>query len=93
MSKSLLYGLTPLGEKQVRHHLSNRANKLVKYLHREIEFLNKYELEAKRCMLRKSPFFDDFQYRNINERRQKLFEIIELLKLVKIEIRHSKEKA
>ena len=87
MSKSLLYGLTPYGEKQVRHHLSNRANKLAKYLQREVEFLNKHELDVKRCMLRKSPFFDDVYYTNINERRQKLQEIIELLKLIKVEIR------
>ena len=87
MSKSLLYGLTPDGEKQVRHHLSNRANKLTKYLQREVEFLNKHELEVKHCMLRKSPFFDDVYYTNINERRQKLIEIIELLRLIKVEIR------
>ena len=87
MSKSLLYGLTPYGEKQVRHHLSNRANKLAKYLQREVEFLNKYQVEVNHCMLRKSPFFDNLHYRNINERRQKLQEIIELLKLVKVEIR------
>ena len=87
MSKSLLYDLTPYGEKQVRHHLSNRANKLAKYLQREVEFLNKHELEIKHCMLRKSPFFDDVYYTNINERRQKLIEIIELLKLIKVEIR------
>ena len=87
MSKSLLYSLTPDGEKQVRHHLSNRANKLAKYLQREVEFLNKHELEVKHCMLRKSPFFDDVYYTNINERRQKLIEIIELLRLIKVEIR------
>ena len=44
MSKSLLYGLTPYGEKQVRHHLSNRANRLAKYLQREVDFLNQHEL-------------------------------------------------
>ena len=88
MIKSLLYGLTPYGEKQVRHHLSNRANKLAKYLQREVEFLNKHELEVKHCMLRKSPFFDDAYYTNINERRQKLIEIIELLRLIKVEIRN-----
>ena len=88
MSKSLLYGLTPYGEKQVRHHLSNRANKLAKYLQREVEFLNKHELKVEYCMLRKSPFFDDVYYTNINERRQKLIEIIELLKLIKVEIRN-----
>ena len=87
MSKSLLYGLTPDGEKQVRHHLSNRANKLAKYLQREVDFLNQHELEVKRSILRKSPFFDDVYYTNINERRQKLIEIIELLKLIKVEIR------
>ena len=88
MSKSLLYGLTSLGEREVRHHLSNRANKLAKYLQREVEFLNKHELDVKRCMLRKSPFFDDVYYTNINERRQKLIEIIELLRLIKLEIRN-----
>ena len=88
MSKGLLYGLTSLGEREVRHHLSNRANKLAKYLQREVDFLNKYELDVKRCMLRKSPFFDDVYYTNINERRQKLIEIIELLKLIKVEIRN-----
>ena len=87
MSKSLLYGLTPYGEKQVRHHLSNRANKLAKYLKHEVEFLNKHELDVEYCMLRKSPFFDDAYCTNINERRQKLIEIIELLKLIKVEIR------
>ena len=88
MSKGLLCGLTPYGEKQVRHHLSNRANKLAKYLQREVEFLNKHELEVKRSILRKSPFFDDAYYTNINERRQKLIEIIELLRLIKLEIRN-----
>lgn len=87
MGKSLLYGLTAYGEKQVRHHLSNRANKLAKYLQREVDFLNQHELEVKRSILRKSPFFDDVYYTNINERRQKLIEIIELLKLIKVEIR------
>ena len=88
MSKSLLYGLTFLGEREVRHHLSNRANKLAKYLQREVDFLNQHELEVKRSMLRKSPFFDNAYYTNINERRQKLIEIIELLKLIKLEIRN-----
>lgn len=88
MSKSLLYGLTSLGEREVRHHLSNRANKLAKYLQREVDFLNKHELDVKRCILRKSPFFDDVYYTNINERRQKLIEIIELLRLIKLEIRN-----
>ena len=88
MNKSLLYGLTSLGEREVRHHLSNRASKLAKYLQREVEFLNKHELEVKHCMLRKSPFFDDVYYTNINERRQKLIEIIELLRLIKVEIRN-----
>ena len=87
MSKSLLYGLTPYGDKVIRHHVSNRANKLAKYLQREVDFLNKHELDVKRCMLRKSSFFDDVYYTNINERRQKLIEIIELLKLIKVEIR------
>lgn len=88
MSKGLLYGLTSLGEREVRHHLSNRANKLAKYLQREVDFLNKHELDVKCCMLRKSPFFDNVYYTNINERRQKLIEIIELLKLLKVEIRN-----
>ena len=88
MSNNLLYGLTPYGEKQVRHHLSNRANKLSKYLQREVDFLNQHEIEVKKCLLRKSPFFDDVYYTNINERRQKLIEIIELLKLIKLEIRN-----
>lgn len=88
MSKGLLYGLTSLGEREVRHHLSNRANRLAKYLQHEVEFLNKHELEVKRCILRKSPFFDDAYYTNINERRQKLIEIIELLRLIKVEIRN-----
>ena len=87
MNISLLYCLTSLGEREVRHHLSNRANKLAKYLQREVDFLNQHELDVKRCMLRKSPFFDDAYYTNINERRQKLIEIIELLKLIKVEIR------
>ena len=52
MSKSLLYGLTSLGEREVRHHLSNRANKLAKYLQREVDFLNQHELEVKRSILR-----------------------------------------
>lgn len=88
MSKGLLYGLTSLGEREVRHHLSNRANRLAKYLQREVEFLNKHELEVKRSLLRKSPFFDNVYYTNINERRQKLIEIIELLRLIKLEIRN-----
>ena len=88
MSKSLLYGLTSSGEREVRHHLSNRANKLAKYLQREVDFLNQHEIEVKRSILRKSPFFDDVYYTNINERRQKLIEIIELLKLLKVEIRN-----
>ena len=88
MSKSLLYGLTPYGEKQVRHHLSNRANKLAKYLQREVEFLNKHELEVKHCMLRKSTFFDRNYFRNLGARRQRLIEIIELLKLLKVEVRN-----
>ena len=88
MSKGLLYGLTPLGEREVRHHLSNRANRLAKYLQREVDFLNQHEIEVKRSILRKSPFFDDLYYTNINERRQKLIEIIELLRLIKLEIRN-----
>lgn len=88
MSKGLLYGLTSLGEREVRHHLSNRANRLAKYLQREVDFLNQHEIEVKRSILRKSPFFDDVYYTNINERRQKLIEIIELLRLIKLEIRN-----
>ena len=88
MSKGLLYGLTSLGEREVRHHLSNRANRLAKYLQREVDFLNQHEIEVKRSILRKSPFFDDLYYTNINERRQKLIEIIELLRLIKLEIRN-----
>lgn len=88
MNKSLLYGLTSLGEREVRHHLSNRASKLAKYLQREVDFLNQHELEVKRSILRKSPFFDDAYYTNINERRQKLIEVIELLRLIKVEIRN-----
>lgn len=88
MSKGLLYGLTSSGEREVRHHLSNRANKLAKYLQREVDFLNQHELEVKRSILRKSPFFDNVYYTNINERRQKLIEIIELLRLIKLEIRN-----
>ena len=72
----------------MRHNLSNRANKLAKYLQREVDFLNQHELDVKRSILRKSAFFDDVYYTNINERRQKLIEIIELLKLVKVEIRN-----
>ena len=88
MSKSLLHGLTPYGEKVTRHHLSNRANKLAKYLQREVAMLDQYQLDVNRAMLRKSPFFDDVYYTNINERRQKLIEIIELLRLIKLEIRN-----
>ena len=88
MSKSLLHGLTSLGEREVRHHLSNRATKLAKYLQREVDFLNQHELEVKRSILRKSPFFDGAYCTNINERRQKLIEIIELLRLIKVEIRN-----
>lgn len=90
MTKGLLYGLTPYGEKVARHHISNRANKLAKYLQREVDFLNKYQVDVNYCMLRKSPFFDDLHYRDINERRNKLIEIIEILKLVKVEIRKCK---
>lgn len=87
MSKSLLYGLTPYGDKVIRHHVSNRANKLIRYLRREVAMLDQYQIDVNRAMLRKSPFFDDIYYTNINERRQKLIEIIELLKLIKVEIR------
>ena len=93
MYKSLLYGLTPYGEKQARHHISNRANKLIRYLRREVKTLNKYQVDVNYCMLRKSPFFDDVHYRDINERRRKLIEIIELLKLIKVEIRQYKQRS
>ena len=87
MSKSLLYGLTPYGEKQVRHHLSNRASKLSKYLQREVAMLDQYQLDVNRAMLRKNTYFDRNYFRNLGDRRQRLIEIIELLKLIKVEIR------
>ena len=87
MSKSLLYGLTPYGEKQVRHHVSNRANKLAKYLQRELALLDQYQLDVNKATLRKSTFFDRNYFRDLGARRQRLIEIIELLRLVKVEIR------
>ena len=88
MSKSLIYGLTPYGEKQVRHHLSNRANKLAKYLQREVSLLDQHQLDVNKAMLRKSTFFDRNYFRDLENRRQKLIEIIELLRLIKLEIRN-----
>ena len=87
MSKSLLYGLTPYGEKQVRHHLSNRANKLAKYLQREVSLLDQHQLDVNKAMLRKSTYFDRNYFRDLENRRQRLIEIIELLRLIKMEIR------
>ena len=84
----MLYVVTSVAEREVRHHLSNRANQLAKDRQIEVDFLNQHELEVKRSILRKSPFFDDVYYTNINERRQKLIEIIELLRLIKLEIRN-----
>ena len=88
MSKSLLYGLTSLGEKQVRHHLSNRANKLAKYLQREVALLDQHQLDVNKAMLRKSTYFDRKYFRDLENRRQRLIEIIELLRLIKVEIRN-----
>ena len=88
MSKSLLYGLTSYGEKQVRHHLSNRANKLAKYLQREVLLLDQHQLDVNKAMLRKSTYFDRNYFRDLENRRQKLIEIIELLRLIKLEIRN-----
>ena len=87
MSKGLLCGLTPYGEKEVRHHLSNRANKLAKHLQRELTLLDQYQLDVNKATLRKSTFFDRNYFRNLGARRQRLIEIIELLKLIKVEIR------
>ena len=87
MSKSLLYGLTSLGEREVRHHLSNRANKLAKYLQREVAMLDQYQLDVNKAMLRENTYFDCNYFRNLGARRQRLIEIIELLKLIKVEIR------
>ena len=87
MNKSLLYGLTPDGEKQVRHHLSNRANKLAKYLQREVALLDQHQLDVNRAMLRKNTYFDRNYFRNLGARKQRLIEIIELLRLIKVEIR------
>ena len=88
MSKSLLYGLTPYGEKQVRHHLSNRANKLAKYLQREVSLLDQHQLDVNKAMLRKSTYFDRNYFRDLENRRQRLIEIIELLRLINLEIRN-----
>ena len=88
MSKSLLYGLTPYGEKQVRHHLSNRAGKLAKYLQREVSLLDQHQLDVNKAMLRKSTYFDRNYFRDLENRRQRLIEIIELLRLIKLEIRN-----
>ena len=88
MSKSLLYGLTSLGEREVRHHLSNRANKLAKYLQREVALLDQHQLDVNKAMLRKSTYFDRYYFRDLENRRQKLIEIIELLRLIKVEIRN-----
>ena len=88
MNKSLLYGLTPYGEKQVRHHLSNRANKLAKYLQREVALLDQHQLDVNKAMLRKNTYFDRNYFRDLGNRRQKLIEIIELLRLIKVEIRN-----
>lgn len=88
MSKSLLYGLTSLGEREVRHHLSNRANKLAKYLQREVALLDQHQLDVNKAMLRKSTYFDRNYFRDLENRRQKLIEIIELLRLIKLEIRN-----
>lgn len=87
MSKSLLYGLTPYGDKVIRHHVSNRANKLIRYLRREVAMLDQYQLDVNRAMLRKNTYFDRNYFRNLGARRQRLIEIIELLKLIKVEIR------
>ena len=87
MSKSLLYGLTSSGEREVRHHLSNRANKLAKYLQREVSLLDQHQLDVNKAMLRKSTYFDRNYFRDLENRRQRLIEIIELLRLIKVEIR------
>ena len=87
MGKSLLYGLTPYGDKVIRHHVSNRANKLIRYLRREVAMLDQYQLDVNRAMLRKNTYFDRNYFKNLGARRQRLIEIIELLKLIKVEIR------
>lgn len=89
MSKSLLYGLTPYGNKVIRHHVSNRANKLIKYLRREVAMLDQYQLDVNKDMLRENTYFDRNYFRNLGARRQRLIEIIELLKLIKVEIRNT----
>ena len=88
MSKSLLYGLTSLGEREVRHHLSNRANKLAKNLQREVLLLDQHQLDVNKAMLRKSTYFDRNYFRDLENSRQRLIEIIELLRLIKVEIRN-----
>ena len=87
MNKSLLYGLTPYGDKVIRHHVSNRANKLIRYLRREVAMLDQYQLDVNRAMLRKNTYFDRNYFRDLGARRQRLIESIELLKLIKVEIR------
>lgn len=87
MSKSLLYVLTPYSNKVIRHHVSNRANKLIKYLRREVAMLDQYQLDVNKSMLRENTYFDCNYFRNLGVRRQRLIEIIELLKLIKVEIR------
>ena len=87
MGKSLLHGLTPYGDKVIRHHVSNRANKLIRYLRREVAMLDQYQLDVNRAMLRKNTYFDRNYFKNLGDRRQRLIEIIELLKLIKVEIR------
>ena len=87
MSKSLLYGLTPYGNKVIRHHVSNRANKLIRYLRREVSLLDQHQLDVNKAMLRKSTYFDRNYFRDLENRRQRLIEIIELLRLIKVEIR------
>ena len=87
MGKSLLYGLTPYGNKVIRHHVSNRANKLIRYLRRELALLDQHQLDVNKATLRKSTYFDRNYFRNLGARRQRLIEIIELLKIIKVEIR------
>ena len=74
MSKSLLYGLTPYGDKVIWHHVSNRANKLIRYLRREVAMLDQYQLDVNRAMLRKNTYFDRNYFRNLGDRRQRLIE-------------------
>ena len=49
--------------------------------------LDQYQLDVNRAMLRKNTYFDRNYFRNLGARRQRLIEIIELLKLIKVEIR------